>query len=93
MGSGVVPPPWPPGRPNLGSVDWLLSSLLRGVVLMWTVLAVWLVCVFCVLDECCARYWFGADWAIRTSQLLALLPLHLWPIDVLVLHGPQGDLV
>ncbi len=31
--------------------------------------------------------------AIRTSQLRALPPLHTWPIDVMVYHGPQGDLV
>ena len=31
--------------------------------------------------------------AISTSQLNALLRLHLWPIDVVVFHGPQGDLV
>ena len=31
--------------------------------------------------------------AISTSQLKALLLLHLWPIDVVVFHGPQGDLV
>ena len=30
---------------------------------------------------------------ISTSQLNALLRLHLWPIDVVVYHGPQGDLV
>ena len=31
--------------------------------------------------------------AISTSQLKALPLLHLWPIDVVVFHGPQGDLV
>ena len=31
--------------------------------------------------------------AISTSQLNALLRLHLWPIDVVVFHGSQGDLV
>jgi hypothetical protein len=31
--------------------------------------------------------------AISTSQLNALLHLHLWPIDVVVYHGPQGYLV
>ncbi len=31
--------------------------------------------------------------AISTSQLNALLRLHLWPIDVVVYHGPQGYLV
>ncbi len=31
--------------------------------------------------------------AISTGQLNALLRLHLRPIDVVVFHGPQGDLV
>src|ERR1700727_1674358 len=31
--------------------------------------------------------------AIRTSQLRALPPLHIWPINVMVYHGPRGDLV
>ncbi len=31
-----------------------------------------------------------ANRAISTSQLNALLRLHLWPIDVVVFHGPQG---
>jgi len=31
--------------------------------------------------------------AIRTSQLRALPPLHTWPINVMVYHGPRGDLV
>lgn len=33
------------------------------------------------------------DRAIRTARLHALLHFHLRPIDVLVWHGPQGDLV
>ena len=31
--------------------------------------------------------------AISTGQLNALPRLHLQPIDVVVYHGPQGDLV
>ena len=31
--------------------------------------------------------------AISTGQLNALLRLHLRPIDVVVFHGPRGDLV
>ena len=31
--------------------------------------------------------------AISTGQLNALPHLHLRPIDVVVFHGPQGDLV
>ena len=34
-----------------------------------------------------------ADRAISTGQLNALLRLHLRPIDVVVFHGSQGDLV
>ena len=34
-----------------------------------------------------------AYWTISTGQLSALLRLHLRPIDVVVCHGPQGDLV
>ena len=37
---------------------------------------------------------FGrADWAIRTARLSALPRVHLRPIDVMVYHGPRGDLV
>ena len=31
--------------------------------------------------------------AIRTARLHALLHFHLRPIDVVVFHGPWGDLV
>ncbi len=34
-----------------------------------------------------------AYWAIRTAQLSALPRVHLRPIDVVVDHGPRGDLV
>jgi len=34
-----------------------------------------------------------ADRTIRTSQLHALPRFHTWPIDVVVYHGPRGDLV
>ena len=33
------------------------------------------------------------DRAIRTARLRRLPDFHLRPIDVLVLHGPWGDLV
>ena len=44
--------------------------------------------------DCCA-WWVDdrAYRAIRTGQLRALPHFHIRPIDVLVLHGPQGDLV
>ena len=31
--------------------------------------------------------------AISTGWLRTLLPLHVRPIDVMVFHGPRGDLV
>ena len=43
-----------------------------------------------------ARPVAGSDpacWTISTGQLSALLRVHLRPIDVVVCHGPQGDLV
>lgn len=36
---------------------------------------------------------YRAARAIRTGQLRALPRFHTRPIDVLVLHGPRGDLV
>ncbi len=54
-----------------------------------------LCCVcFCLVSNSLAIT--GSNQAYRTistSQLSALLHLHLWPIDVVVFHGPQGDLV
>ena len=44
----------------------------------------------------CALPVTGSDQAYRTistGQLSALLRVHLRPIDVVVCHGPQGDLV
>ena len=59
--------------------------------------------VLCV-EECCA--WRSGLWgprlpasgselcrAISTGWLRTLLPLHARPIDVMVFHGPRGDLV
>ena len=39
--------------------------------------------------------WCGSELyrAIRTGQLHALPRFHTRPIDVMVYHGPQGDLV
>ena len=45
-------------------------------------------------EERCRISGFGrADWAIRTARLSALPRVHLRPIDVMVYHGPRGDLV
>ena len=46
---------------------------------------------WCGLLLCVAVVW--ADRAIRTGRLRALPHFHPRPIDVLVLHGPRGDLV
>jgi hypothetical protein len=102
-------PPWPPGRPSpCGPVracgpgrDWgaVCCAVLRGVCLVcWRG-----VCWRCLLVCCCLDLALGACWrwagvwasvrAIRTARLSALLRLHLRPIDVVVYHGPRGDLV
>ena len=59
MGSGVVPPPWPPGRPKHGSVV-RRQSLVAGHR-RWLMAAVTAdgadVCVWCdLLDECCGGF-------------------------------------
>ena len=45
------------------------------------------------VDDCCARWWSRAYRAIRTGQLSALPHLHTRPINVMVYHGPRGDIV
>ena len=55
-------------------------------------------CVLCMLLSLFNKSlaFTGSNQAYRTistSQLNALLRLHLWPIDVVVYHGPQGYLV
>ena len=42
-----------------------------------------------VFTDVCVR----AYRAIRTGQLHALPRFHIRPINVMVFHGPQGDLV
>ena len=53
--------------------------------------------VCCVLNDLRMISMHGVDLelyrAIRTSQLHALPRFHTWPIDVMVYHGPRGDLV
>ena len=44
-------------------------------------------------DDFHAWWWFRADWAISTGQLRTLPRVHTRPIDVMVYHGPRGDLV
>ena len=56
----------------------------------------WCVCFCSVTQDCLSLVITGSNQAYRaisTSQLNALLRLHLWPIDVVVYHGPQGYLV
>ena len=38
-------------------------------------------------------HWIGVDRAIRTGQLRALPRFHIRPINVMVFHGPRGELV
>ncbi len=50
--------------------------------------------VWCMLWSCLSITGSNQAYrAISTGQLNALLRLHLRPIDVVVFHGPQGDLV
>ena len=84
MGSGVVTPPWPPGRPNQTGFEVLFGERF------------WFVCVcvgrcFMVLVAAVHGGGFELYWAIRTSQLRPLLGFHTWPIDVMVYHGPYGE--
>ena len=80
-------------------------SLLGPRVWVWQVLVV-VVCCGWVEDDFCA--WrtlisairqnsridgYRADRAIRTGQLRALPRFHTQPINVMVYHGPRGDLV
>ena len=89
MGSGAGPPPKPPGRPahpvGVSGWEWF-----------W-----WWVCLRACRGAGHAGVWLAAVRdggsracrAIRTGQLRALPHFHTRPIDVLVLHGPRGDLV
>ena len=61
-------------------------GLVRGCVCVCVCGVWWAVGDF----RACGLEWDGACWAIRTSQLSALLRLHIWPIDVMVCHGPSG---
>ena len=46
------------------------------------------------LDDCCAGWCgLGAYRVIRTGQLSRLPHFHTRPINVVVYHDPQGDLV
>lgn len=54
------------------------------------------VCVCIMIDVSLSLAITGSNQAYRTistSQLNALLRLHLWPIDEVVYLGPQGYLV
>lgn len=54
------------------------------------------VCVCIMIDVSISMAITGSNQAYRTistSQLNALLRLHLWPIDEVVYLGPQGYLV
>ena len=86
MGSGVSRRLWPPDR-----IRAPLNIRFQVVHTMGS-------CMLPVLVRggCCALPVTGSDqayWTISTGQLSALLRLHPRPIDVVVCHGPQGDLV
>ena len=97
MGSGVLRVLWPPDRIGNGHAwrlsgvfspgagfAWLTSVDCSKSVLLLTVL------VWAGLKNPAVTGSNQACRAISTSQLKALLLLHLWPIDVVVFHGPQG---
>ena len=100
MGSGVGPPLEPPGRPAHPVVACWIGVSVVLVVCVGVVCAGRVggaarpVPVWGGVADCCA-WWVDdrACRAIRTGQLRALPHFHIRPIDVLVLHGPQGDLV
>jgi hypothetical protein len=55
-----------------------------------------LVCAVLSMIELCgltSGHWIGVDRAIRTGQLRALPRFHIRPINVMVFHGPRGELV
>ena len=103
MGSGAGPPPKPPGHPahpSSGRIQVLACPRAQnpGTVVCYGMppgLTQW--------SEDDFHAWWSAGKpedmdlelyrAIRTSQLHALPRFHTWPIDVMVYHGPQGDLV
>src|SRR5687768_3439847 len=90
MGSGVSSPRWPPGHragpsaivSGIGCVVLRGGVPLRGLVLHAVSLAGHAAMTG---QELCR--------AIRTARLRALPRFHLRPIDVVVSHGPRGDLV
>ncbi len=59
------------------------ETIVNVVLVMWCLFGSWL--SITRSDQ--------ANRAISTSQLNALLRLHLWPIDEVVYLGPQGYLV
>ena len=86
MGSGVSRSLWPPDRiraPTSGSKPSITCWIVHDFVVRWR----WGRSALPVT---------GSDQAYRTistGQLSALLRVHPRPIDVVVCHGPQGDLV
>ena len=85
MGSGVSRSLWPPDR--------IRAPLNIRFQVMHTMDRA---CFLSGDGGWCALPVTGSDqayWTISTGQLSALLRLHPRPIDVVVCHGPQGDLV
>ena len=65
----------------------------RLTSVLFRVCTLFLVYAFCLYRQGMSLAVTGSNQAYRaisTSQLNALLHLHLWPIDVVVFHGSQG---
>ena len=77
---------WLPRHPAASPSMLLDVRLTLCAVLGWKWLTVWMIAV---RGGCGV----GAVRAIRTGQLHALPRFHIRPIDVMVYHGPRGDLV
>ena len=78
----------------LCGVCWVVRALCASAVrAVWFVFALALIGAGRGLDMPLACPGGRACRAIRTAWLSALPCLHLRPIDVMVSHGPWGDLV
>ena len=98
MGTGVATPRWPPGhhtRCVLVCVEWIWCAVLGRVrehAGGWFTTRLGAVRGGDVAIT--LRWlWIEFDRAIRTARLNGLPHVYPRPIDVMVYHGPQGDLV
>ena len=102
MGSGVSRRLWPPDRiraplgDGLGARCGRVGSPFNIICSRSEHMYLGCACFLSCAARSRALPVTGSDqacWTISTGQLSALLRLHLRPIDVVVCHGPQGDLV